>query len=339
MAIDVSPDVSPEPSRRLARVSRQIAADVSPPPSPGSPSLEQRARQAAEKAIAARSPPPKKPPPKRIPATETPVYADKNAGSEVWDLPPQPTRPICVHVGSNTVELRWTQPDGEHATAGFQVSVQVGGAGGFLVCIAHTHSAQTRAVLRGLTPQTWYEFRVASINAHGMSAAGVASHPCVTLPTTEALHAEAEARAARKADRRRGVRFATRTSEDAKDEADLEREYASVKQALLGWDEAFAESHGRAPTETERLGNKRYSTLLGKYKALRRQRRRSSLVGATTTADAAAADAAADAAAVAAAAAAFSTSAADAAAAAAPEATLLEAHGERERQPVHAEAR
>ena len=81
MAIDVEPAASPEPSRRLARVSRQIAADVSPPPSPGSPSLEQRARQAAEKAIAARSPPPRKPPPKRIPATETPVYADKNAGS------------------------------------------------------------------------------------------------------------------------------------------------------------------------------------------------------------------------------------------------------------------
>ena len=44
MAIDVSPDpstASPEPSRRLARVSRQIAADVSPPPSPGSPSLDE----------------------------------------------------------------------------------------------------------------------------------------------------------------------------------------------------------------------------------------------------------------------------------------------------------
>ena len=30
MAIDVEPGTSPEPSRRLARVSRQLAADVSP---------------------------------------------------------------------------------------------------------------------------------------------------------------------------------------------------------------------------------------------------------------------------------------------------------------------
>ena len=143
--------------------------------------------------------------------------------------------------------------------------------------------------------------------------------PVLTLPTTGAT--PKQARAARRPTGDAAC-AATRTAEDAKDEADLEREYASVKQALLGWDEAFAESHGRAPTEAERLGNKRYSTLLGKYKALRRQRRRSSLVGTTTTADAAAADAAADAAAVAAAAAAPSTSAADAAAAAAPEATL-----------------
>ena len=128
-------------------MSRQIAADVSSASLAGLALPRARARQAAEKAIAARSPPPKKPPPKRIPATETPVYADKNAGSEVWDLPPQPTRPICVHVGSNTVELRWTQPDGEHTTAGFQVSVQVGGAGGF--CVLHRAHALGGADSRG----------------------------------------------------------------------------------------------------------------------------------------------------------------------------------------------
>ena len=138
------------------------------------------------------------------------------------------------------------------------------------------------------------------------------------------------------ADRRRGVRFATRTAEDAKDEADLEREYASVKQALLGWDEAFAESHGRAPTEAERLGNKRYSTRW-KYCAPPPAPPHSLL--RDDDYDAAAADAAADAAAVAAAAAAPPP----------PPPTLpppprrgdaaLEARGERERQPVRAEAR
>ena len=42
-----------------------------------------------------------------------------------------------------------------------QVRIQVGGTGGFIVCVEDTQSDATRVVLRRLAPGGWYEFEVA----------------------------------------------------------------------------------------------------------------------------------------------------------------------------------
>ena len=42
-----------------------------------------------------------------------------------------------------------------------QVRMQVGGMGGFIVCVEDTQSDATRVVLRRLAPGGWYAFEVA----------------------------------------------------------------------------------------------------------------------------------------------------------------------------------
>lgn len=42
-----------------------------------------------------------------------------------------------------------------------QVRMQVGGTGGFIVCVEDTQSDATRVVLRRLAPGGWYAFEVA----------------------------------------------------------------------------------------------------------------------------------------------------------------------------------
>ena len=62
-----------------------------------------------------------------------------------------------------------------------QILMQTGGTGGFLPRVEDTESVDTEAVIDGLSPGTWYEFRVAGRNDGGWGALSTMTEPTKTL--------------------------------------------------------------------------------------------------------------------------------------------------------------
>jgi hypothetical protein len=144
-------------------------------------------------------------------------------------LPGPPQAPSASEVGSDELLLSW-QPPASAVTLGVQayrVFVQAGGTSGFAEHTHSTGSAECACRVRGLQPNTWYEFRVAALTAHGVGSSSSSSLP---VQTTAPLLGAAD---------REGRRH-------------MAREYKRLKRRLKDWEVDFEQAHGRAPTADDR---------------------------------------------------------------------------------------
>lgn len=178
-----------------------------------------------------------------------------------WLLPGQPTRPHVVHVGPTTVEVEWELLDGGGVVSGHQIRMQVGGTGGFVVCVEDTQNDTSRVVLRRLAPGGWYEFDVASLNAHGTSAFSKPS-----LPVHTPLPHEPPAAVARTVESdgvSRGTSRKARTTwmtpvpgaaatSTAVPSVQQSYTYERLRRGMLQWEDNFAAAHGRQPNGADR---------------------------------------------------------------------------------------
>ena len=89
-----------------------------------------------------------------------------------------------VDVSQTSISLKWSRPrDSMSPICSYQILMQTGGTGGNLSLprVEDTASVDTEAVIDGLSPGTWYEFRVAGRNDGGWGALSTMTEPTKTL--------------------------------------------------------------------------------------------------------------------------------------------------------------
>ena len=168
-----------------------------------------------------------------------------------------PGQPFCVEVGTDSLAIGWDapvplQPD---LLLGYKVMVQAGGTNGFVdvkprPTLSNTGTAKPVAQVRGLAPNSWYEFRVATITTLGMGALSAASQPILTAGL-------------------RGQKAAVGAAPSAQGGRAAPEEYVEAKAALLLWERAFAAEHGRPAGEHDRATNPDYMERLRQFKEVR----------------------------------------------------------------------
>lgn len=164
---------------------------------------------------------------------------------------------------------------------GYRVDIRTGGEGDFTVHVAHTLDPEPRALLEGLMPMTWYEFRAAAINAKCTGPPGPVSEPLLTRSAVDQIGGGSASPMSRLADeelddsmyghdnddggrgggqRRRSLQpdgadlsheretHARMLEHEAELTADIERSAASV----AAWEQVFTVRHGRAPSAEDR---------------------------------------------------------------------------------------
>ena len=206
----------------------------------------------------------------------------------------RPGRPVVVGISAHSAELRWTVPS--HAVAGFCISAQVGDADDWDIMVTDTHSKVGGAIVYGLQPETWYTFRVAPID--GVTGAGYGSAPSKPVRTRAvdpfAVQVQPKvmvavrpaggapvsmgrtSAAAAVVARRTETTPPPTEEESASVSALLSRalQASSLRAELCDWDTNFETSHGRLPTDGERLGSAARLETLARYQALEAERRR-----------------------------------------------------------------
>ena len=97
-------------------------------------------------------------------------------------VPSPPGAPDASRVTGEEVDLTWEPPAaaGGSGIAGYQIEMRSGGEGEFSIYIRHTGDPEPRATVSDLLPMTWYEFRVAAVNAHTLGPPGPLSNPVLT---------------------------------------------------------------------------------------------------------------------------------------------------------------
>ena len=89
-------------------------------------------------------------------------------------LPGPPGPPFASDVSSDGLVLSWSPPASSGAAGplqGYRILAQAGGTSGFTEVVSSTgQGGETAHRLRGLLPETWYEFRVAAVSANGVGA-------------------------------------------------------------------------------------------------------------------------------------------------------------------------
>ena len=174
-------------------------------------------------------------------------------------FPSVPGVPKPSAVFSEAIELAWTAPGSAGGTGiqGYRVDIRTGGDGDFLVAIAHTNDAEPCCTLQSLTPMTWYEFRVAAINAVAAGLSSPACDPILTRPMAGmATHNATGATGRRRRTKQQGgallaAERAAHAQAMAREErlaADLRRSIASVD----AWSDVFRVRHGRTPRADDR---------------------------------------------------------------------------------------
>lgn len=159
-----------------------------------------------------------------------------------------------------------------------------------------THTATPVAIIDNLEPQTWYTFRVASVDPHNGTGYGSApSKPARTRAVDKfavrvSPHGRPPARAsgeeivsvghtaAAATVVARGAETTPPLTEEENAFASLAishtLEAARLRKALCKWDITFEKQHGRSSTDEERLGAAERTNLLQTYQALEQERQR-----------------------------------------------------------------
>jgi hypothetical protein len=194
--------------------------------------------------------------------------------------PSRPGQPRATTVESEALLLEWTAPgaSGGHAICGYRVDVRTGGDGDFVVCLAHTRDPEPRYRLDGFTPMTWYEFRVAAINAAEKTGPpSVPSEPVLTRTAANLIGtvgfgagalghhvdgAAAPSRPGGRGGRRRRTKqpegelllAAERETHEAMKgrEAAVAAEIERSMVSMATWDKVFRVRHGRSPRAEDR---------------------------------------------------------------------------------------
>ena len=95
-----------------------------------------------------------------------------------------PGQPEASEVSATSLLLHWSPPQhlggSGFEVTGYQVLVQCGGEGGFVVYTADTGSDMTQCLVEELVPDTWHEFQTCAITAAGIGAPSAASAPVLT---------------------------------------------------------------------------------------------------------------------------------------------------------------
>lgn len=204
----------------------------------------------------------------------------------------RPGRPRVLSISATSADLSWTAP--EQPPAGYCVSAQIGGSGEWSVLIADTHSDEGRVIVQGLIPETWYTFRVATIDEEsgGTGFGSAPSKPAKTArldrfavqvkPTALPVRPTGGApvsvgrTAAAAAIVARGVETAAPLTEEETSSASRAAsdafEAARLRKELCEYEVDFEALAGRPPTQAEREASVPRSELLRRYVHLERSR-------------------------------------------------------------------
>ena len=191
-------------------------------------------------------------------AVERAALLPSKTGSR-WPGPPGP--PEAVSIQAEAITLRWEAPksSGGKAIIGYRVETRKGGAGDFVLMLAHTHNAEPRVELQGLEPTTWYEFRVCAINELGEGAVGKECEPILTRKLrwqADETTSTAAVRARRRRTEQTGgpIMAAERKalSHCQQGETQLAAEIRAARGTAAMWEETFQLRHGRLATEEDR---------------------------------------------------------------------------------------
>lgn len=177
-------------------------------------------------------------------------------------FPSAPGAPSPLAVESDAIKLEWAAPttSGGSGIQGYRINMRSSGLGDFLMFIAHTSDPEPCMRVTGLAPMTWYEFRVAAMNATSVGPYGAASEPILTRATEQQKQLIKDGGRRRRTKQTVGGALLAAEQEalqslvarEAGISADLERSLAS----MASWEEVFRVRHGRRARDEDRQGSR-----------------------------------------------------------------------------------
>ena len=197
-------------------------------------------------------------------------------------FPGPPGPPRSSGVDTESIELVWLAPShsGGSGIQGYRIDVRTGGDGDFTTLVAHTRNlprckvadaseaskraAEPQATIEGLLPMTWYEFRVAAINAVAAGPPSSSSEPILTRAppddsfiggghSDDVLHVGGR----RRRTKQHGIEGLLAVERDAfaaasRREAELKTDIERSKASMVAWEKVFRVRHRRSPRDEDR---------------------------------------------------------------------------------------